>query len=82
MKRVKVAEKRNLRNREQRSKLRTVLRRSREAIENKAENAKEAFDRAIKAIDMAVSKRILHRNTAARKKSTLAKKFNSVFAEK
>lgn len=81
VKRVKVTKKKTLRNREQKSILKTYIRKSREAIDNKSENVKEAFKNAIRAIDKAVSKNILHRNTAARKKAKLAKRFNQVVSE-
>lgn len=80
-KRVKVINKKTLRNRVQKSILKTSIRKSREAMDNDPKNAKEAFENAIKSIDKAVSKHILHRNTAARKKSKLAKRFNKVVNE-
>ena len=80
-KRVKVIKKKTLRNKEQKSILRTYIRKFKEAISSNSENVKETFDNAIKAIDKAVSKNILHRNTAARKKSKLAKMFNKIVSE-
>ena len=41
------------------------------------QNKAEAVKVAVKKIDQAVAKGILHKNTAARKKSALAKKANA-----
>ena len=41
-------------------------------------NDSEGIQLAIKKIDKAVAKKILHKNTAARKKSRLAKRLNSI----
>lgn len=43
-------------------------------------NTAEAVKVAIRAIDKATAKGILHKNTAARKKSALAQKLNAVNA--
>ena len=77
MKRVKVIKTKTLRNNIQKSILKTSIRKCKEAIATGASNKEEAFKNAIKSIDKAVSKNILHRNTAARKKSKLAKQFNT-----
>lgn len=72
-KRVRVIETKTLRNKMIKSSLKTAVK--------KADNAevadKEAAVRAaIKKVDQACAKGILHKNTAARKKSQLAKKLN------
>ncbi|MDX2192688.1 MAG: 30S ribosomal protein S20 [Gemmatimonadales bacterium] len=59
------------RNRQQRSALRTAIKRVRKAA-SPAE-AKAAFESAEKLIDRAGRKNLIHRNTAARTKSRLAK---------
>ena len=46
------------------------------AVEANADNKAEAVRVAIKKIDQAAAKGIMHKNTAARKKSALAKKLN------
>ena len=76
MKRVKGIKTKTLRNNIQKSILKTSIRKCKEAIANNDANKEEAFKNAIKSIDKAVSKNILHRNTAARKKSKLAKEYN------
>ena len=55
-----------------RSKLRTVIKKVRTAIEAKDKNAaNEAFRGAVPVIDSMKSKKIIHRNKAARLKSRL-----------
>jgi small subunit ribosomal protein S20 len=63
-----------LRNRAMRSELRTRARTAVEAAEaGDAEAAEAALRQAQQRIDMAVSKGLVHKNTAARRKSRLAK---------
>ena len=74
-KRVKVTEAKNLRNKAIKSNLKTTIKKADAAIENH-ENTDEAVRLAMKKIDQAVAKGILHKNTAARKKSAIARKAN------
>jgi small subunit ribosomal protein S20 len=67
-------ERRRLRNRTVRSKLRTAVKTARTALGTTATGAREAVSEAIRALDKAVTKGVIHRNTAARKKSTLARR--------
>ena len=71
MKRIRQSERRRLRNRAMRSKLRGAIKTARGA-EGAAKTA--AVLDAIRALDKAVSKGVVHRNTAARKKSALARR--------
>ncbi len=81
IKRVSVIEKKTLRNSMIKSGYRTAVRKFEEAVEAKdVENAKTLFVEASKKIDMACSKGVIVKNTAARKKSRLAKKLNAVKA--
>jgi len=73
-KRVKVIETKTLRNKAIKSNLKTTLKKANLAIENQDENCAEVVRLATKKIDQAVAKGILHKNTAARKKSQLAVK--------
>jgi small subunit ribosomal protein S20 len=57
-------------NRTQRSKLRTAIKKVRAAV---AGEAKEAYAEAVKMLDRAGRKRLIHPNAAARQKSRLAK---------
>ena len=71
IKRIRQNERRRLRNRAMRSKLRGSIKVARGA-EGAARSA--AVHDAIRALDKAVSKGVVHRNTAARKKSALARR--------
>lgn len=56
----------------------TAIRRTTEAIATgDADAVKKAYDKASSVIDSAARKGVLHKNTAARKKSRLAAKVNS-----
>ncbi len=59
------------RNKAYRSALRTAVKKANVAIENDDANKAEAVKVAVKKIDQAAAKGILHKNTAARKKSNL-----------
>ncbi len=74
-KRVKVIAVKTARNKANRSALKTEIKKANAAIES-GENTVEAVRAAQKKIDQAVAKGLLHKNTAARKKSALAKKAN------
>ena len=74
-KRVKVIAVKTARNKANRSALKTVIKKANIDIES-GENTQEAVRAAQKKIDQAVAKGLLHKNTAARKKSALAKKAN------
>ena len=72
-KRVKVIKAKTLRNKMIKSNLKTVLKKADAATDDK-----EAVIRnAIKKVDQAAAKGIMHKNKAARKKSQLAKKLNA-----
>ncbi len=76
-KRIKVIRRRTLRNKSLKSALRTAIRKFEHALAGAArEEAAAALKNALRAIDKAVTKGILHKNTAARKKSRLARRFN------
>ena len=74
-KRVKVIAVKTARNKANRSALKTEIKKANVAIET-GENTVEAVRAAQKKIDQAVAKGLLHKNTAARKKSALTKKAN------
>ena len=59
----------------------SAVRKFEEAIEaGKIDEAKVLFSQATKKIDQACTKGVLVKNTAARKKSNLAKKLNAAMA--
>lgn len=76
-KRVKVIATKTLRNKEYTSAMRTNIKKANVAIDTNAADKAEAVKVAVKNIDAAVSKGILKKNTAARKKSTLVRKLNA-----
>ena len=76
-KRVKVIETKTLRNKMIKSALKTAIKSAEFAIENNSENKEQVVALVMKKIDMAVTKGILHKNNAAHKKSSLAKKLNA-----
>ena len=76
-KRVKVIAVKTERNKAQRSALKTEIKKAYAAFEAGAEDRQEAVRVAIKKIDQAAAKGLLHKNTAARRKSALAKKANA-----
>jgi small subunit ribosomal protein S20 len=77
IKRMRQNAKRRARNRTIRSRVRTVVKTARTALASGADNAREAVAAAIRALDKAVTKGVLHPNTAARKKSALARRLNA-----
>ena len=67
------------RNRANRSRLKTLVRRVNEAVTGNApEQAREALQAAVPMIAKAVNKGTIHRNTAARKVSRLSRRVNSL----
>lgn len=78
IKRVRKSEKRRLHNASQKSALRTAIKAVENAVQNNDERAQELFKLAMKKLDKAASKGLIHKNAAARKKSRLAKKVNAM----
>lgn len=72
LKRIRQNEKRRTHNRIYRNRARTLVKQARTAIESgNVEEAKEATRMAIRDLDMAASKGIIHKRNAARRKSRL-----------
>lgn len=76
-KRVKVIAAKTAVNQANRSALRTQIKKANTAVESNAADKNEVVRATIKTIDQAVAKGLLHKNTAARRKSALAKKVNA-----
>ncbi len=76
-KRVKVIATKTARNRACNSALKTSVKKAQVAVESNAADKEQSVRAAIKTIDQAVAKGVLHKNTAARKKSALARKLNA-----
>lgn len=75
-KRVKVIATKTARNKAAKSALRTAIKKANVAIEASAADKDVVVREAIKKIDQAAAKGIIHKNTAARKKSAFALKLN------
>ena len=73
IKRVKVSEKKNLRNRMIKSGVKTAVKKYETALTADAATAAAQLPKTASAIDKAVSKGVMHKNTANRKKARLAK---------
>jgi len=74
---MRKAEKRRIRNRYYRSRARTYIKRVRKLLgEGRIEEAREALRLAVKALDKAAQKGVIHKNNAARRKSRLMRLFN------
>ena len=79
IKRVRQNEKRRVRNRQVVSTARTFIKRVRAAIDSgNAEEARAALPDAIKALNVASSKGVMHRNQAARKIGRLTRAVNGL----
>ena len=76
-KRVKVTAIRTARNKAYNSALKTAIKKANAAIDNAADNKEETVRLAVKKIDQAAAKGIIHKNTAAHKKSALALKLKA-----
>jgi len=75
IKRAKITEKQNLRNRMATSEMKTTIRRFDEALQSgDAAVSEKAYLEAVSTVDHAAAKGMLHKNAAARKKAQMAKK--------
>ena len=75
IKRVKVAKAKTLKNVMRKSALKSSIKKCKVAI-GSGEGAREALNDTVSLIDKAATKRLIHRNTAARRKSKLARALN------
>ncbi len=75
-KRVIVNNKRAQRNKSMNSALKTAIKKANAAIEAGAADKEALVSAAVKKIDQATAKGLLHKNNAARKKSALVSKLN------
>ena len=78
-KRVLVSEKKTLRKKILSSTTKTFVKKANAALVS-GEGTTDAVRLAMKTIDKAAAKGVMHKNTAARKKSALAKKLNAANA--
>lgn len=75
-KRVKVEAKKAANNKAANTALKTAIKKAYAAIEANASDKEAVVKAAVKKIDKAAAKNLLHKNTAARKKSNLVSKLN------
>lgn len=69
---MRITKKKTIRNKVVKGSFRSAVKKTREAVvAGKIEEAQESLKAAIKAIDKATQKKVLKKNTAARKKSRL-----------
>lgn len=76
VKRVRQNEKRRQRNQAQRSKMKTLIKKTLETTDK--EEAEENFKEASSYLDKMAAKDLIHKNYAARKKSKLANHINNL----
>jgi small subunit ribosomal protein S20 len=81
---IKTSEARRLRNRSRKTMIKTYFNNCVSALSNATaagkESVQELFQKAQSAVHRAVTKGVLHKNTAARKISRLVKKINKKFS--
>ena len=78
-KRLRQTEKRTQRNKAYKSRIKTVIRKVRQAVdEGRAEDARLSYREATSLLDKAVEKGILHKNNAGRRKSRLTLQVNKL----
>lgn len=78
IKRVKVTKVKTLQNTIKKSTLKTAIKKAKEVIAKNDTDATQTLKSAIVLIDKAAQNNIMHKNTAARKKSRLTKALNAV----
>lgn len=82
LKRVRSSERKRQRNRLVRSRVRTEVKKARQSIEaGSVAEAREATLEAVRQLDKAVSKGVMHANSAARRKSRLMKRLAEIEAQ-
>ena len=75
-KRVRVQAKKAANNKAENTALKTAIKKANAAIESNAADKEEVVKATVQKIDRAAAKNLIHKNTAARKKSSLAAKIN------
>jgi small subunit ribosomal protein S20 len=80
-KRILTNEKRRLRNKAVRSEMKTRVKSVVQAAESGSDTTADQLRLAVKRIDMAAAKGVIHKNQAARRKSRLQKRINALSAD-
>lgn len=79
IKRVRADAKRRDRNLDRKSELKTLVRKFRELVQaGKKDEAKAFYPTVARGLDQAAGRKALHKNTASRKKSRLARQLASI----
>jgi len=78
-KELRKGKKRQIVNQKALDNIKTLIKKSRKAIEAKGKEAEELVKKTLKALDKAAQKGLIKKNTRDRKKSRLQKKFNQAF---
>ena len=73
---VKKSRERRLRNLATRSRIKTLVKKSKAAMDAQADNTTALVNETISIVDKAAKRGIIHRNAAARRKSRLMKRAN------
>jgi small subunit ribosomal protein S20 len=81
LKRIRQNEKRRARNAAIKSGVRGAVKTARTALAEGSADAQAAVKRTIQALDKAVTKGVVHKNAAARKKSRLARRLNTLASQ-
>lgn len=74
IKRVRTTDKKNAQNSSVKTAMRSSVKKADKAVVNNEENKGDSLKAAIKQVEKAASKGLIHKNTAARRKSSLMKK--------
>lgn len=77
IKRIKTNKRNQMRNRRAKISIKNAIKAAQEAILNKKEDALQLIRKAVSILDKQACKGVLHKNTAARKKSNLMKKIKA-----
>jgi len=80
IKRVKVTKAKTLKNVMRKSALKSSIKKCKAAIVS-GDDARETLNNTVSLIDKAASKKLIHRNTAARRKSKLTRAYNKSVSE-
>ena len=78
IKRVSTNEQKYAQNIAFKSAMRTAIKKFEVAVEQNNENSKELFKSAVKQLDKAATKGLIHRNNANRQKARLSKKLSKM----
>ena len=78
---VKKSRERRVRNQDTKSKIKTLVKKTKAAMDTKSEQVTPLVNETVSIIDKAAKRGIIHPNSAARRKSRLMKRANAKAAE-